>query len=151
MKHSGCWPVGFSRIPSFDRLAPSACSTVITVNSGSLLRTLQRVTLLAGESSLVRLRVTAGTRLELRSQTAEIGDVAEELPVDKIEVQGLSICFNGSCMRDILQAAADAAVQLSFAGPLKPIIIRLTDNRDALYILTPIRAHGQRYLNPTGS
>jgi DNA polymerase-3 subunit beta len=132
--------------PSVDRLTPEAAySTVITVDSGRLLGALERVTLLAGESSLVRMRITSCTTLELLSQTAEIGDVIEEMSLDTLVGDRIDICFNGTYMKDILKAAGPVIVQLSFTGPWKPIIIQPQGSIEALYILTPIRAHLQRH------
>ena len=135
--------------PSVDRLTSEAYSTVITVDSGRLLGALERVTLLAGESSLVRMRISSCTTLELLSQTAEIGDVIEEMSLDKLVGDRIDICFNGTYMKDILKAAGPVIVQLSFTGPWKPITIQPQGSIEALYILTPIRAHLQRHKGHT--
>lgn len=132
---------------SVDQLRPQISSTVITVDRDSLLHALERVTLLAGERNLVRLHAASGTMmLQLHSQTAEIGDVIEELSIEKLDGEGLTICFNGTYMRDIVQAADCITVQLSFTGPLKPIMIQPLGDPVALYMLTPIRAQFQHYL-----
>ncbi|WP_375782046.1 DNA polymerase III subunit beta [Paenibacillus baekrokdamisoli] len=126
--------------PYVDKLTSESFITVMTVDSAGFLHALERVSLLAGESSLVRMHIQSNGSIELLSQTAEIGDVVEEVPIKELLGDELTVYFNAAYMSEILRAADCAGLTLSFSGPCKPIIIRPLDDAASLYILTPIRS-----------
>lgn len=126
--------------PPIDKLVPSNPTTELTVETNIVLRAIERVTLLAGEGSVVQLRTNAELSMELISGTTEIGDVREELRIESMIGPQVSISFNGKYMTDILRAVDSPGVTFRFADKLGPITAVPAGQRaSALYLLTPIR------------
>ncbi|WP_167747205.1 DNA polymerase III subunit beta [Cohnella luojiensis] len=125
--------------PSVEHIIPVSHSTEILVDTGNILSALERVSLLADDSNLLRLNVT-GNRIELVARTAEIGDVYEEMSIEHIAGAEIQISFNGKHMRDILRSTDSAKTTLKFSGKLNPMIIEPFQDSQSIYILTPIRS-----------
>lgn len=126
--------------PPIDRLVPSSSIAEVTVDTKSVLQAIERVTLLSGEGSVVQLRTNSQQAIELISGTTEIGDVREEVRVESMLGQALTVSFNGKYMTDILRAVSSASVTIRFSDRLGPIVAAPAEqDPSSLYLLTPIR------------
>ncbi|MBP1994896.1 DNA polymerase III subunit beta [Paenibacillus eucommiae] len=127
--------------PSVDKVKPEICTTEIVLDTFHVWHALERVSLLAGESKVVKLQVSSTNSIVLTSQTAEIGDVMEEVPVEELIGDEITVHFNGRYMIEIMRAIDSKQVKLSFSGPSKPILVQPTDTLNSFYMITPIRSH----------
>ncbi|MDF2717152.1 MAG: hypothetical protein K0R28_4077, partial [Paenibacillus sp.] len=126
--------------PPIDKLVPSSHMAEVTVDTNNVLRAIERVTLLAGEGSVVQLRTNPEQSVELISGTTEIGDVREAVQIENMVGSHVAISFNGKYMADILRAVDSANVTFRFTDKLGPIVAVPVEQRaSALYLLTPIR------------
>ncbi|PYI50702.1 DNA polymerase III subunit beta [Paenibacillus flagellatus] len=131
--------------PPTDNVVPRSVSARIGIGTAPFLQALERVGLLAGEGSIVRLATETtddGRFLRLWSDTAELGDIVERLPIFGSEGGDFAVSFNGKYMLEIVRSIDCGALHLQFAGPLRPIALRPAEDGDRLfYVLTPIRTH----------
>lgn len=127
--------------PSIDKITPNSCTTEITVNSSRFLHALERVSLMAEKNNIVKLHLTSEKTAQLFTKTAEVGDVIEDVSLEEINGDQLTIFFNGKYMIDIMRAIDSRQVLLRFSGKWSPIIVQPADNLTALYVLTPIRSN----------
>lgn len=128
--------------PPIDKLVPSACVSEVIVNTLQALHAVERVTVLAGEGCLVRLRAGADAErsIELSSGSTEVGDVREELGIERRDGEPIAIAFNGTYMADILRAIDSETVSLRFTDKLGPIVAEPAVPRpSSVFLLTPIR------------
>lgn len=126
--------------PPIDKLVPSSSIAEVTVDTKSVLQAIERVTLLSGEGSVVRLRTNPQQAIELISGTTEIGDVREEVRSESMLGQPVAVSFNGKYMTDILRAVSSASVTFRFSDKLGPIVAApVGQDPSSLYLLTPIR------------
>ncbi|MCQ6561828.1 DNA polymerase III subunit beta [Paenibacillus mendelii] len=124
--------------PSVENFIPASPTTEVLVHAEDLIQAIERVTLLADKSHLLRFHTT-GKRITLTARTAEIGDVSEELIMEHRTGADIDISFNGKYMRDILRSADSPRTTLKFTGRLSPIHIEPYNDAQTAYILTPIR------------
>lgn len=124
--------------PSINNLIPQSYLSEIIVNTGVLLRAIERVSIVAGES--VTLRVLPSHTIHLISKSAEIGDVKEEIPLEQLEGGEFSVSFNGKYFRDILRAIDRENLRIKFAGKERPLVIEPMDTSSStLFLITPVR------------
>lgn len=124
--------------PSINNLIPQSYLSEVLVNTSVLLRVIERVSILAGES--VTLSILPSSKLQLISKSAEVGDVKEEIPLEGIEGDHFSVSFNGKYFRDILRAIESESLKIRFAGKERPIVIEPVDrSASTLFLITPVR------------
>ncbi|RXZ83672.1 DNA polymerase III subunit beta [Paenibacillaceae bacterium] len=124
--------------PNVGNLIPASCATELVLPAKSLLAAIERVSLLASDEQIIHMQL-ACDNLVLTSQTAEIGDVYEEVAFLSLTGEPLNISFNAKLMRDILRGADCDHMTLKFTGSLKPILLHPTGRDSPQYILSPIR------------
>lgn len=127
--------------PSLDRIIPGAFTTEIVFDTINFLHALERVSLLAGESKVVKLQGTSTNLIELSSMTAEIGNVSEEISTEQYKGNEINLSFNGRYMIEIIRAIQSNRVTLKFSSAINPIIVQPNDDINSLYIITPIRSY----------
>lgn len=126
--------------PPIDKLVPSRFASECTADTALMLHAVERVTLLAGEGHIVRLRLNEGGTAELVASSAEIGDVREEVRLGGRNGDAIAVSFNGKYMADILRAIDSPNVKLRFSDKLGPIAAEPADaSSPSVYLLTPIR------------
>lgn len=124
--------------PSVANLIPESHLSEVIVNTGVLLRVVERVSILAGEC--VTLSVLPSHKLQLNSKSAEVGDVQEEIPLEHIEGEPFRVSFNGKYFRDILRAIDSETLSIKFAGKERPVVLQPVDTTlPSLFLITPMR------------
>lgn len=127
-------------LPSAAKLIPTMLQSEIRLSSKALLRSAERVSVLAG-GSLIRLSAIDGY-LKLIARTAEIGDVEDEVELASAHGEAFSIALNGSFLTEIMRCIHSEQVSLQLAGSRSPVVIApIQEQRDALYLLTPVLTH----------
>lgn len=129
--------------PNTDRLLPNDYSTVIEVSAGELVNAVERALILSheGKNNVVRLNISSDDII-LSSQSAEVGNVEEEINVVKAEGEALEISFNPDYLREALKSFGQQNVQIGFQSPSHPFTLlpsEQTDNFNFVQLITPIR------------
>jgi DNA polymerase-3 subunit beta len=96
---------------------------------------------MAEKNNIVKLQLNSENTAQLSSKTAEVGDAIEDVSLEEMNGDQLTIFFNGKYMIDIMRAVDSGQVLLRFSGKWNPIIVQPADNLTALYVLTPIRSN----------
>src|SRR5699024_4805927 len=94
--------------PDTSRLFPENYETKLTVNNSEFLQAIDRVSLLAreGGNNAIKMTIENG-KVELSSNSPEIGNVEEDVNIEGLEGESLQISFNSKYMMDALRAVPD--------------------------------------------
>lgn len=124
--------------PYVDNLIPQVYISEVIVKTERLLRVVERIAILAGES--VTLGVHPSGILHLISRTADVGEAKEEIPLEYLEGEYFRAAFNGKYFRDILRAIDSESLRIRFAGKERPLVIQPVDmTSSTLFLITPMR------------
>ncbi|WP_297815019.1 DNA polymerase III subunit beta [uncultured Lactobacillus sp.] len=129
--------------PDTDRLIPTSSTTEVEFDLSTLSRSLDRASLLTHESrnNVVKLNLdTDKQSVILRGQSAEIGNVEEEIPFKNLAGESLEIAFNPDYLRDALRASITDSIVMKFTQPLRPFTVTpAKDDVDFTQLITPVR------------
>lgn len=129
--------------PDTDRLLPKDSSTSVEFELSELSSALDRASLVthAGRNNVVKLNLDVQNQtVKLSGESAEIGNVEEDVSFKNLEGENLEISFNPDYLRDALRASITDAVVMKFTQPLRPFTV--TPNRDDVnfvQLITPVR------------
>nr|WP_256992464.1 hypothetical protein [Paenibacillus sp. XY044] len=113
-------------------------TTEVRISAAAFLKSIERVNLVAGGQAVL-LKGSLHS-LELSSNTPEVGDVLETIPVLDFEGEAFRIAFNGKYMQDIMRVIDGEWIRLRYAGPLKPLVVSAASRSESLvYLITPLR------------
>ncbi|SNZ02222.1 DNA polymerase III, beta subunit [Terribacillus aidingensis] len=129
--------------PDTSRLIPNESKTVLQIDTKELLRSIDRASLLAKENrnNVVKLVTQESGKLEISSNSPEVGRVVEEMSVEEISGEELRISFSAKYMMDALKVIESEQVKIEFTGAMRPFLIRPTDDEDLLQLITPVRTY----------
>ncbi|CAD2072345.1 DNA polymerase III subunit beta [Phocicoccus pinnipedialis] len=128
--------------PDTSRLFPENYETKLTVNNSEFLHAIDRVSLLAreGGNNAIKMTIENG-KVELSSNSPEIGNVEEDVNIGGLEGESLQISFNSKYMMDALRAVPDEEVAIEFFGTMKPFTIQSSNSYDVIQLILPIRTY----------
>ena len=133
--------------PDTNRLIPSTASTELTISAADLLQATDRASLLSheGKNNVVKLTIS-DDRVELSSNSPEIGMVEEELSYEEANGDSLVISFNPDYLKDALRTFGHQNVKLSFTAPIRPFtVVPAVDNspfeQAFIQLITPVRTY----------
>ena len=128
--------------PDTSRLFPENCGTKLTVNNSEFLQAIDRVSLLAreGGNNAIKMTIENG-KVELSSNSPEIGNVEEDVNIEGLEGESLQISFNSKYMMDALRAVPDEEVAIEFFGTMKPFTIQSSNSYEVIQLILPIRTY----------
>ncbi|WP_338201372.1 DNA polymerase III subunit beta [Lactobacillus rizhaonensis] len=129
--------------PDTERLIPTDSTTTVEFDLMELSSALDRASLLthAGRNNVVDLTLdTEKQSAKLSGESAEIGNVEEDVSFKKLEGKNLKISFNPDYLRDALKASVTDSVIMDFTQPLRPFTVNpdKTDI-DFVQLITPVR------------
>ena len=129
--------------PDTERLIPTDSTTTVEFDLMELSSALDRASLLthAGRNNVVDLTLdTEKQSAKLSGESAEIGNVEEDVSFKKLEGNNLKISFNPDYLRDALKASVTDSVIMDFTQPLRPFTVNpdKTDI-DFVQLITPVR------------
>lgn len=121
-----------------ENIIPRSFVTEVNVNREKLKASIERAAILVrvDKNSLIILDITSEGIVI--SSASEIGNVSE--PV-KAEVTGkdLKIAMNSKFITEAVNALPEEEITLSFNNQVQPFICRNRQNKDALYLILPVR------------
>ncbi|KJY59250.1 DNA polymerase III subunit beta [Lactobacillus kullabergensis] len=129
--------------PDTERLIPTDSTTTVEFDLMELSSALDRASLLthAGRNNVVDLTLdTEKQSAKLSGESAEIGNVEEDVSFKKLDGNNLKISFNPDYLRDALKASVTDSVIMDFTQPLRPFTVNpdKTDI-DFVQLITPVR------------
>ena len=132
--------------PETSRLIPDTSTTAepsMELEAGSFLASIERASLLSHESRNVVVKLTlqpASNRVQISSDSPDIGTVQEEVATTALDGQDLEISFNPNYMKDALRSFGQATIKISFTSPLRPFtLVPTEDKENFVHLITPVR------------
>ncbi len=129
--------------PDTERLIPTDSTTTVEFDLMELSSALDRASLLthAGRNNVVDLTLdTKKQSAKLSGESAEIGNVEEDVSFKKLEGENLKISFNPDYLRDALKASVTDSVIMDFTQPLRPFTVNPDKaDIDFVQLITPVR------------
>ena len=131
------------KYPDTSRLIPETSETDLTIDANVLLAAISRASLLShqGRNNVVKLTIDPTQELvKISGDSADVGNVEEELQFDAITGQELAISFNPDYMGDALKSFGGVKVKLAFTSPLRPFtLVPVDDQANFVQLITPVR------------
>ncbi len=129
--------------PDTDRVIPDEFKTKVSLPTKKLLRAIDRASLLAREEkdNVVKLRTYDQNKIEILSQSSEIGRVFENIEANEIDGEELKISFSAKYMLEALNRMDSDTVEIQFTGAMRPFVIYPTEDRSILMLILPVRTH----------
>ncbi|WP_282942205.1 DNA polymerase III subunit beta [Paenibacillus sp. RC67] len=127
--------------PPIRHLIPNTITSDITVRTSRLLQAVERVAILAG-NHILKLCISSDQAMQIHSNTAEVGDVQEEVLLEERTGDAITLFLNTKYLLDVMRFIQCETVHIQFSGQLSPIVIQPSDIQSkSLYLVTPIRSH----------
>ncbi len=125
--------------PNYEQLIPSGYPNRLTVSRELLAAAVNRVRLVGQgrDTAPIRLAMSA-EGLELSAVAQDVGEAHESVEA-KYEGSDLTVAFNSQFLLEGIEATGTTEVVIESIDPLKPAVLRGTDNTDFLYLLMPVR------------
>ncbi len=129
-----------AQFPAYERVIPKNNDKSVDFERDRLTSAIRRVSLLSNERSrAVRFLISTG-KVEVTSQSPDLGDAREELLVsyDGPDVQ---ICFNAQYVTDFLAAVETEQVSLSFRDEMSQAVMTPVnpEGYEYTYVIMPMR------------
>lgn len=124
--------------PTYQQLLPEHYPNNLEIDRAELLDALRRVSLLAKDSTPVRLTV-GGDVARLRAIDPELGGEADE-EIDAVYTgEPMTIAFNPGYLREAVDSCRTEMVHIETLEPLKPAMLTEPGSRAYLHLLMPVR------------
>ena len=130
--------------PAYDKVLPQSHERVVQADRAAFGDALRRVSLLSSERSrAVRLQIGPG-RLEISSNSPELGEASEALTVDYTG-EAMTIGFNARYVLDFLEAVQDPRVRLELKdADTQGLLLPDGDHGyDYRYVVMPMQLRGE--------
>lgn len=129
--------------PETSRLIPDEGKTILHVKTRDLISTIDRASLLSKEerNNIVKLTTKENNFIEITSNSPEVGQVAEQLPIEKIDGEELQISFSAKYMLEALRAIQVDDVTIDFSGAMRPFVIRPANHEPIIQLISPARTY----------
>ena len=122
--------------PNFQQVIPAQCEERIAIDRETILNAVRRVSLLTDDQT-ASIRLNFGkNKLELVSNSPEIGEARETIPV-KYDGKEISIAFNPGFLMAPLRHLDSDEIFFELSDELSPGVIKT--GVPFLYVLMPIR------------
>lgn len=127
--------------PDTSRLIPDEFNYSMSVDSISLLNSIDRASLLSNEqSNIIELSMNVDNVI-LSSYSQEIGSVEENLSKAFYKGEPLRISFNARYLTDAIKSINSDKVRVLFTGEMKPFIIKDFEKEDIVQLVLPVRTY----------
>ena len=125
--------------PNFEQIIPTQKNVSVVVETDLLLSAVKRVSIVAKNTSPIRIALHADTQqIEISAQTPDIGNANESIPA-QIDGEEISIGFNHQYILDGLNAAGTEELVFEAQTSVKPGIFRSIGSEEYFYLTMPVR------------
>lgn len=129
--------------PETSRLIPDSADTTLELDAGSFLAAIERASLLShqGHNNVVKLTINPDNdSAKISGDSADVGNVEEDVNADSISGNDLEISFNPDYMSDALRSFGQTKVLISFTSALRPFTLVPSEDQDNfVQLITPVR------------
>lgn len=129
--------------PDTNRLLMNSFETEVVFKTQELRQAMERAFLVsnAAKNGTVKLEIENGT-VVAHVNSPEVGKVNEELEVQAVSGENLTISFNPTYLIDALKAFKSEAVIIRFVSPVRPFTLTPEDNSENfIQLITPVRTN----------
>jgi DNA polymerase-3 subunit beta len=128
-----------AQFPDYRQVIPNESRLTVTLDKEQLNHALRRVSLLCGDSRLIKFTVTT-QQLRLVSTDPNLGEAEESIPVE-YDGEELSIGFNARYVLDFLSVVTGEKIQLGLNDSLSPGLFASDTEEDAGFscVIMPMR------------
>ena len=128
------------QFPAFERVIPKNNDKRVEFERERITNAIRRVSLLSNERSRAIKFEIEKDKVEVSSNSAEIGEAREVLPADYTG-EPLQICFNAQYVQDFLSVVKTDAVAMELKDEVSQAVMRPvgTLDYDYTYVLMPMR------------
>jgi DNA polymerase-3 subunit beta len=128
------------KFPNYELVMPKDNDRSITVESGRFQSAIRRVALMADERSRAIKMILSQERLDITSQSSEIGEARETMQTDYTGPE-LTLGFNAQYLADFLGVVGESSVNFEFKDGQSQAQLRPagTDEYDYRYVVMPMR------------
>lgn len=127
--------------PDTSRLIPNSFDYSMSVDSVSLLNSIDRASLLSNEqTNIIKLSMNEDDVI-LSSYSQEIGSVEENLSRAFYKGEPLNISFSAKYLNDAIKSINGDKVRVLFTGEMKPFIIKDFEKEDIIQLVLPVRTY----------
>ncbi len=130
------------QFPNYERVIPAQATKTLTVERAPLAAAVKRASIVARDSaSRVVLRTTEdGDKLTITAESGSVGNAYEEVEVAREgDASPVEIAFNAKYLADVLNVLDTEGLHIELTEPLRPGVIRPTDDADYLCVLMPMQ------------
>lgn len=121
-----------------ENIIPKSFITEVKVDKDKLKSSIERAAILVrGDKNSLIIFDIAGDTVEI-SSASEIGSVQEPVKAE-IEGKDVRIAMNSKFIIDAVNALDEQEIALSFNNQVQPFICQNVKNKDALYLILPVR------------
>ena len=127
--------------PDTSRLIPNEFAYSMSVDSSSLLSSIDRASLLSSDqTNIIKLSMNVDTVM-ISSSSQEIGSVEEILSKAFYKGNPLSISFSAKYLNDAIKSVNSDKVRILFTGEMKPFIIKDLEREDIIQLVLPVSTY----------
>ncbi|MEG0451557.1 MAG: DNA polymerase III subunit beta [Coprobacillus sp.] len=127
--------------PDTSRLIPNEFDYSMSVDSTSLLNSIDRASLLSNEQTNIIKFNLDEDKVIISSYSQEIGSVEENLSKAFYKGQPLEISFSAKYLNDAIKSINTEKVRILFTGEMKPFIIKDLEKEDIIQLVLPVRTY----------
>lgn len=127
--------------PDTSRLIPQNFDYSLSVDSVSLLNSIDRASLLSSEQSNIIKLTMDEDNVMLSSYSQEIGSVEESLPRAFFKGNPLHISFSARYLNEAIKSINGEKVRVLFTGEMRPFIIKDFEREDIIQMVLPVRTY----------
>jgi DNA polymerase-3 subunit beta len=128
------------QFPNYELVLPKNNDKSVTLNVDKLTQAIRRAALMADERSHGVKVDLAGNQLSITSQSADVGEAREVIPIDYTG-ESLSIGFNAQYLLDFLGVVGTDEVLFEFKDEQSPALMRPAGDEQSSYkyVIMPMR------------
>jgi len=128
------------QFPNYELVLPKNNDKSVTLNVDKLTQAIRRAALMADERSHGVKVDLAGNQLSITSQSADVGEAREVIPIDYTG-ESLSIGFNAQYLLDFLGVVGTDEVLFEFKDEQSPALMRPAGDEQSnyKYVIMPMR------------
>lgn len=127
--------------PDTGRLIPNEFDYSMSVDSISLLNSIDRASLLSNEQTNIIKLTMDEDNVIISSFSQEIGSVEENLSKAFYKGKPLSISFSAKYLNDAIKSINGEKVRVLFTGEMRPFIIKDLEREDIIQLVLPVRTY----------
>lgn len=131
--------------PDTAKIIPTEYPVEIQFNKEELLAAVDRVSLLSPKDreanyNIIKMNLTKDQIIEISSTNNEVGDALEEvIPTGDVIGHDLRIAFSSKYLVEALKSLNSPEITISFAGDIKPFVIKGKLDEESLHLILPVR------------